>query len=280
MTQRKEQEILVYHDFTEAGEKAVEWGIFLSKHLKKQLFILHVINENSPISIEYGNDKFSNSKNRLKNLCEGIEKEHELKVAYAYEEGCTCTVINSNAEKRDAIFVIAAIHGLNEIQYLSGKSLIKIVRKARIPYLVLHKESPAPELGKSILFPVSLQKEIKQKVGWATFFAFRMKINIELFLPKEREDIANNLQFAKKFFSSYELDYKEIFTNASQFKINTEAIKYADTTRVLVMCVITTLNVSLLDRIIGLPESRLCSNSKRLPILLVNQRKDLYVPCV
>ncbi|MDD4235275.1 MAG: universal stress protein [Bacteroidales bacterium] len=280
MKQRKDQEILVYDDFTQAGKKALEWGIFLSKNLKKQLFILHVINENSPNSGEYGKDKFSNANNRLEKLCTEIEQEHQVKVAYAYEEGCTCTIINSNAEKRDSLFVIAAIHGLNEIQYLSGKSLIKIVRKARIPYLVLHKESPAPELGKSFLFPISMQKEMKQKVGWATFFAFRMKIDIELFLPKEREDIANNLQFAKKFFSSYELDYKEIFTNTSQFKINTEAIKYADTSRVLMMCVITTLNVSLIDRIIGLPESRLCSNSKRLPILLVNPRKDLYVPCV
>ena len=68
MKQRKDQEILVYDDFTQAGKKALEWGIFLSKNLKKQLFILHVINENSPNSGEYGKDKFSNANNRLEKL--------------------------------------------------------------------------------------------------------------------------------------------------------------------------------------------------------------------
>jgi hypothetical protein len=280
MKQGKDQEILVYDDFTPAGEKAIEWGAFLSKNLKKQLFILHVINDNSPSNSEYGKDKYTYANNRLKKVCKEIEQEHKINVAYASEEGCTCTVINSNAEKRDVLFVIAAIHGLNDLQYLSGKALIKIARKARMPYLVLHKESPLPEQGKSFLFPLNMQKEIKQKVGWATFFAFRMKIVVDLFLPKDTDDIANNLQFTKKFFSSYDLEFKEIHTNVSQFKVNTEAIKFADTSKILMMCIITTVNISLIQRIIGLPETRLCSNSKKIPILLVNPRKDLYVPCV
>ena len=49
MEDKKNQDILVYTDFTEVGEKSVLWASFLARKFKRNLQIIHVINENSLI---------------------------------------------------------------------------------------------------------------------------------------------------------------------------------------------------------------------------------------
>jgi hypothetical protein len=279
MSKQKPQEVLVYTDFTSAGDKAIEWGIYLAQNLKKNLLILHVINDNTPQDKDL-NNKDETTKKRLNNLVTEISNQNKIITESYYEEGCTCSIINATAERRNVAFIIAAIHGLNDPQYLSGKSLIKIVRKARIPYLVLQKNSPKPNENKAILLPITMQKEIKQKVGWATFFAFKLMEKIQLIQPKNTEDLASNIQFAHKFFKSFEIDFSEQQFNTSQFKIKTHCIKIADTSKHLMLVVLTTKNLSVYNRIFGTEETRLIANKKGLPVLLINPKNDLYIPCL
>ena len=279
MSEQKPQEILVYTDFTSAGDKAIEWGTYLAQNLKKNLLILHVINDNTPQDKDLSS-KDETVKKRLKELIAEISNQAKIIVDSYFEEGCTCSIINATAERRNVAFIITAIHGLNDPQYLSGKSVLKIVSKARIPYLVLQKNSPKPEENKDLLFPVTMQKEIKQKVGWASFFAFKLMEKIQIILPQNTEDLTSNIQFAHKFFKSFEIDFSEQQFNTSQFKINKHCIKIADISKHLMLVTINTNNRSLYKRIFGSEESRLIANKKGLPVLLINPKDDLYIPCL
>ncbi|MBP8994574.1 MAG: universal stress protein, partial [Bacteroidales bacterium] len=71
MEDKKNQDILVYTDFTEVGEKSVLWASFLARKFKRNLQIIHVINENSLIYFSK-DDTYDEAKEALAALCEDI----------------------------------------------------------------------------------------------------------------------------------------------------------------------------------------------------------------
>jgi len=158
MEDSKVQKILIYTDFTEVGEKSVLWGIFLAKKFKKELYIIHVINENSYNYFSKENVK-QEANEALLDLSNKINNDYHIKCEFHVEEGCTCTIINSEAERIDAFMILLGTHGKNDPQYLSGSSAIKIIRKSRIPYFVIQKNSPVPDDDKAIVLPMDLRKE-------------------------------------------------------------------------------------------------------------------------
>ena len=200
MKDTKVHNILVYTDFTEVGDKSIRWAIFLAKKFRRQLQIIYVINENSLIYFSKKNVE-SEATEVLKALCLEIEKDHNIKCDFFLEEGCTCTAINSTAERVDAFIIVLGTHGLNDPQFLSGNSAVKIIRKSRIPYFVVQKNSPTPDDKKNIVMPLDIRKEMKEKTGWVTYFAKNISLDIDIIIKKSTENkLLNNIKFCKKLW--------------------------------------------------------------------------------
>ena len=96
--------------------------------------------------------------------------------------------------------IVLGTHGKNDPQFLSGSAAVKIIRKARIPYFVVQKNSPFPNDKKNIVMPIDYRKEAKEKTGWVTYFSKNLKIDIDLVYYQNPEDsLKNNLKFCKNF---------------------------------------------------------------------------------
>ncbi len=280
MKDTKVQNILVYTDFTEVGDKSLQWAIFLARKFKRKLQIIHVINENSYIYFDKENIR-SEVNGIMISLCEKIKIEHNIDSDFFVDEGCTCTIINSTAEKLDAFLIVLGNHGKNDPQFLSGHAAIKIIRKSRIPYFVVQKNSPAPDDNKSIVLPLDFQKEMKEKTGWVTYFAKNIKTAIDIIYFDNTDDrIKNNIKFCTKFFDKFELTHSKHELEKSRNTININAIKFANGSDSLCVAIITTKEETILQRIFGLPETSIISNSYGIPILCINPKKDLYIPCI
>lgn len=280
MEDKKNQDILVYTDFTEVGEKSVLWASFLARKFKRNLQIIHVINENSLIYFSK-DDTYDEAKEALAALCEDISSTHGIKCKYIVEEGCTCTIINSNAERIDAFFVVLGTHGKNDPQFLSGSSAIKIIRKARIPYFVVQKNSPVPDSKKRFILPMNFKKEAKQKVGWTTYFALNLKLEIDLFYYENPQDnLKKNIHFTNTFFNNYSFKYEHKPQPKKYKSIEKLAVDYADEIDAFCICLLISSKENLVTKIFGFPETSIITNSAGIPVLCVNPKKDLYIPCI
>ncbi len=280
MGAKKNQDILVYTDFTEVGEKSVLWAIFLAKKFKRNLQIVYVINENSNLYFCKSDTEFE-ARQALLALCQDIKTTHGVDCQFILEEGCTCTIINSNAERIDAFLVIIGTHGKNDPQFISGSSLIKIIRKARIPYFVIQKNSPVPDNKKKILLPMSFENEAKQKVGWATYFALNLKIAIDLFYYENPQDnLKKNVKFTTSFFNNYSLNYQHKTQKRVNRSIEKTALKYADEQDAFCISILISSKDNLITKIFGYPETSIVSNVAGIPVLCINPKKDLYIPCI
>jgi nucleotide-binding universal stress UspA family protein len=280
MKDTKVQNILVYTDFSEVGEKSLQWAVFLAKKFKRKLQIIHVINENSYIFFSKDNVR-SEVNEALSAICTKIKEDHKIESDYFVDEGCTCTIINSTAERVDAFLIVLGTHGKNDPQFLSGHAAIKIIRKARIPYFVVQKNSPAPDDSKNIIIPLDYQKEMKEKTGWVTYFAKNIKVGIDILFYENQDDrIANNIKFCTKFFDKFELQYKNREVKRSRSSINSMAVKVASEDEALCITILTTKEETIIHRIFGLPETSIISNSNGIPVLCINPKKNLYIPCI
>ncbi len=280
MEDSKVQKILIYTDFTEVGERSVLWGIFLAKKFKKELYIIHVINENSYNYFSKENIKHE-AQGALLDLSNKITEDHHIKCDFYVEEGCTCTIINSEAERIDAFMILLGTHGKNDPQYLSGSSAIKIIRKSRIPYFVIQKNSPVPDDEKVIVLPMDLRKENKEKVGWATYFAKNVLTNIDILYYKSKDNrIEKNVLFATQFFKKFNIVFNKLEQTEKNGSINNLAVKYADDEKAFMIVVITTKKETLWHKFFGFPEVTTIANKKGIPVLCINPKKDLYIPCI
>ena len=280
MKDSKVQNILVYTDFTEVGEKSVQWAIYLAKKFKRRLHFIHVINENSYNYFDKGTVK-EDAKKALHNYCDNVKKDYGIESDLYVEEGCTCTIINSEAERRDAFMVVLGTHGKNDPQYLSGASVVKIIRKARMPYFVVQKNSPVPDNKKNILLPLGISKEMKEKTGWVTYLGKNLLSGIDVvYKESDEENVKKNLYFAKRFFDKYKLVVNQHLLPSKSEKLNKQALKFASNNDSMMMVILTTKKENIIHKIFGLPETGIISNNKGLPILCINPKKDLYIPCI
>jgi nucleotide-binding universal stress UspA family protein len=280
MKTTKVQQILVYTDFTTVGEKSLEWAIFFAKQFEKELFIVHVINENSFAYFSKSNAE-DEAKDALAVICDNIYSEHKIRCQYFVEEGCTCTIINSNAERIDAFFVVLGTHGKNDPQFLSGTAAVKIIRKSRIPYFVVQKNTLTPDSNKHIVLPLDFRKEMKEKTGWVSFFSKHLKTDIEIIFQNLKDDrLEKNLFFCTKFFNKLELTHHTHELVSSYENINSKAVKFAVENGSLLIVIITTKDETFIHKIFGFPETKTIANTKGIPVLCINPKKDLFIPCI
>ncbi|HOZ30699.1 MAG TPA: universal stress protein [Bacteroidales bacterium] len=280
MKDKKVQNILAYTDFTEVGEKTIQWAVFLAKKFQRNLQIVHVINENT-YNYFNKNEAHFEVKETLEEYCKTIKEDHNVDCEYFVDEGCTCTIINSLAERVDAFLIIIGTHGKSDPQFLSGQSAVKIIRKSRIPYFVVQKKSPIPDDTKNIAMSLNSLKEMKEKTGWVTYFAKNIKTWIDIiYYEIDDSRLVSNISFCKKFFEKYELVYKKHILPKSRTSINKASLKIAFEENSLCLAIITTKEENLIHKIFGFPETKIISNSIGIPVLCVNPKKDLYVPCL
>ncbi|MDD2387355.1 MAG: universal stress protein [Bacteroidales bacterium] len=280
MKNKKVQNILVYTDFTEVGEKSVQWAIYLAKKFKRGIHLVHVINENTYNYFDKSNTK-EEVKQTLYTYCETIQKDHNIDCSFYTEAGCNCTIINSEAERLDAFLVVLGTHGKNDPQFLSGASAAKIIRKSRIPYFVVQKNSPVPGLAKNIVLPLGVRKEMKEKTGWVTYFAKNLLTHIDIIYKESNDNrLSNNILFATRFFDKFDLLSTKYEQQALHKKINKIALEYAAEHNCMMLTILTTKNETLLNKIFGFAESTIIANAKGIPVLCINPKKDLYIPCV
>ena len=276
----KNKQILVYTDFTQVGDRAVEHAIQVTKIFKGDMHLMHIIDDNTFRLFKKKNAEEETQK-ELEKIKAEIKNKHNIDCQIIVEQGCTCEVINSTAEKMNVAIIVLGIHQSNQLQFLTPKNAIKIIKKSRIPYLCVKENTPVENSYDNIILPLNFLKETKEKVSWAAYFGKLNKSSVKIFLPKILDEyIKNNLAFARKLLKQFNVEFTEINSDKSAFNIDIEAIKYSNKLCKCMLIVMNKKSSSFFDNIFGASENKYISNKYNVPVLILNPRDDLYVPCV
>ncbi|HSN50126.1 MAG TPA: universal stress protein, partial [Bacteroidales bacterium] len=189
-TSKYNRVVLIPTDFSEVCENAIHHGMELARTLNYSVCILHVINRESKSRLKKENLTTDSINEKLAGYKNLYQTDDTLKVETIAREGSIFEVIRSVAEEVKANLMIMGTHGKKGLQYLFGSYALRVVLDSPCPVVVVQKRS----FGKgyhNIVFPVSNDLEVRQKVQWAIMIAKLFGSTIRLFQANESDESLN-----------------------------------------------------------------------------------------
>lgn len=164
------------------------------------------------------------------------------------------------------------------------KTLLRTFRDCKIAYLVVGNENRITDHPLSVTLTLDHRRESKEKLIWASYLVRFLGAKLTVALPDYSDDGLrsrqhNNVRYLEKTFASLGIDYTTTTIAASTF--THPDITALDTLKSDLLVAMTTdrRDRDIGDWLLGTSESKLLQHPSRTPLLLLNQRDDLYVLC-
>jgi nucleotide-binding universal stress UspA family protein len=261
--------IVVPWDFTDKAENALAHAIKMANVLDNSITLLHIVKKDKELE---------EAEVKLKAIAESTAKKENLQVDYKAVIGTIFTSIGEyTTENEDINLVIMGTHGMKGMQKLTGSWALKVIVSSQAPFIVVQDPPTAKTTFDKIVFPVNFRNENREKLIWAIYFGkiFNAKI---YFIKQDASDsniqkkVTQNLNFARKYLSKYNVEY-EISTAEKSGNFAQTTINFAKDINADLMLIMTTKNIGSIDYMIGASEQYIIANTAKLPVMCVNPRK-------
>lgn len=286
--EKKKQQILVPHDFSDACNCAVSYGILLAQIFHCELTLVHVIRplkQSSKALVPADSD--SEARTRLAGLAANIQVTNGITTNAYIFRGELPDLLKSIITRINAIVLVAGLNTVNRKSgdYFSPSNLVSDYRELRIPLLVVQNKMPTINVFRHIVLPVDFTKESKEKASWAGYFG-KLNSSFITVVHTEYKDgflmvqIRNNLMLIKKLFNSLKTNYDLHKAEKVKYDIDRYAVSYAKMKGAGLIIITATKDWGIDDYLLGPSEKKIITNEDQLPVMLVNPRDDLFVPCI
>lgn len=287
LKEKKKQQILVPHDFSDACNCAVSYGIVLAQIFHCELTLVHVLRAKKGSKAVLADTQSDEVRTRLATIAGSIQQQQGIPTNAYIFNGDLTDIIKTIIEKINAIILVTGLNTVNRqsSHYFSPSNIVSDYRELRIPILVVQNKMPGPQAFRHIVLPVDFTKESKEKASWAGYFGKLYKSYITIVHTEYRDgffmvQLRNNLLLIKKLFDALKTQYDLHKAEKVKYDIDRYALSYAKMKGAGMIIITATKEWGVDDFILGPAEKRIITNEDQLPVMLVNPRDDLFVPCV
>lgn len=172
---------IVPYDFTPVSEKALEYALFLGKHVHTEILLLHLSPDKAKGMV---------MKKKLDDLQESIKAPIGVDVSALTRVGNIFTDIGKIAKEKHAQLIIMGTHGKRGLQSITGSHAMKVVTSADCPFLIVQKGTKVQEI-KRVVVPIDLTKESMQIVNIAGDMAHMLKAEVHVLAEKQTDHLLN-----------------------------------------------------------------------------------------
>ena len=277
------QQVLVPYDFSEAAENALIYGIELARLFTCEVSIIHAISK------KHADRNFPDAETTVKasliTLANNIISKHHLMVNVYVFQGEVRDLIDKFYEKINAIAVIAGLNSVKKkTHYFTAGKLVTDYRNLRVPLVVVHDIMPRKTMYSNIVLPLDFNRESKEKSAWAGHISTLNRSKVRILIRKYKDayfaaSLRNNIVLVKKLYENLGVDYEIIKEPDITVDIDKYAVEYAWLNNADLLVIMATKDVAVDDLLLGLKEKKIVDNKYKLPVMLINPRDDLYLPC-
>jgi nucleotide-binding universal stress UspA family protein len=221
------QKILIPVDLSENSLLALEHGVFMSKLLKADIEIAHVV-ENNHWFVQGAQAPSPETDKKLKELIEDIHLKSGVTVHLHVKPGKISKTIVDIAKQINADLIVMGTHGVSGFEeFFAGSNAFRVVTDAPCPVLTV--QTHATKMGFSdILLPIDNTPSSREKVRYAVALAqhYGSKIHLLGILSVEDNSLVGkfNIMF----------DQIEEYIKQHDLKFSSELV-YGDNMAVLTM---------------------------------------------
>lgn len=261
--------IVVPWDFTRVAEHALAHAIKISRMVGNEICLLHIAD--TGISAKDEADKNMH----LKKIAEEQGKKFNNSITHYITKGSIFTAIAEFANVREASLVVMGTHGMKGMQKLTGSWALKVIVKAKMPFIVVQDPPVDQERYHNIVFPVDFRGENKEKMKMAIFMGkyFDSKIHMIKTITTDKSLIKKtniNLNFAIKYLIQNNIEYE--IHEMPKGNLAQQTIDFAVKTNADLILITTTKNITFADYVLGAQEQFIIANSSKIPVCCVNPK--------
>ena len=265
--------IMVPTDFTSVADTAIQHAITISKIMKGEIVLLHVIDKDG---------KTLEAQNKLDKIAETLNKENNVPTVGKVITGNIFDDIVKVAEYEGVSLIIMGTHGRKGIQHIVGSYAMKVITSSEIPFIVV-QDKLAPPSYQNIVFPIDFKAETKLKLALTVNMASHLGAKIHIYGefdndPFNKQHIDNNIANAKRFFTEHNVPYTvKIAEKSGSF---VKQILHYSVSINADMIVVLNLNYRSISNLLKNDEEELVSNEAQIPVFMVNPSKSFLAKSI
>ena len=254
---------IVPHDFTPVADIALQHAIATAKPLGAQILVLHVVSKEAQISEALA---------QLENITGGFEHEGVLlkpnvRIGSIFED------IGAFAAEHQAELIFMGTHGAHGWQHITGSRALKVVTSSQVPFIIVQEKAVKASGYDSIVVPMDLHKETKQKLSIVANLAQYFKSKVHVVTPDEsdeflRHQVRSNITFSEGFFKDRGIEMTSALVPSSGF--DKEVVKYAISVDADLIAIMNLQRNNLFTALTSNHEQYIITNDALIPTLIVN----------
>lgn len=269
MTEKKDQKIVVLTELKETDKSLILNGIKIASIFQKELCLAYNYRKSEK------RDR-PRIKEKLQQYLTPIKSEiPALKVSSLLLSEGLSTLPDTLADTHEAIMMVANAG--------SFKSWSRALSESPVPFLFVRPESKIMDFN-HVIQPIDLRKENSDGSLWSSYFGRFNRAEIVIVAAndkgkQEQNQVAKNVVLTRKLFKKFDVRHKVYKGTKSSFRNAFEALDLALASDSNLLIILGSSTITPVDLLIGLPERKIIKQAGKLPVLVVNPRRDNYILC-
>ena len=259
----QQKTFIVPHDFTMVADIALQHAIATAKPLNAVVQLLHVVSKENQIQ---------EALNQLHELIEkfageGVDLQPNVRIGSIFED------IGAFAAEHQAELIFMGTHGAHGWQHITGSHALKVVTSSQVPFIIVQEKSVKATGYDSIVVPMDLHKETKQKLSIVANLAKYFNSKVHVVTPDEtdeylRHQVISNITFSEGFFKDRNIEMTSAIVSRSGF--DKEVVKYAVSVDADLIAIMNLNRSNFLSALTTNYEQYIITNDALIPTLIVN----------
>ena len=169
--------LLVPTDFTNEAHSAIQHAVKLGVIIQAEVILLNVVKEKNDIS--NATAKLADEEKWAKSINENIEVRSIVRVGNIFDD------IGDAASELGVSMIFMGTHGASGWQKITGSYALKVITNSSVPFIVVQDQLMNDTGYDSIVVPLDLNNETKQKLEMVANIAHYFDSEVHLITPNE-----------------------------------------------------------------------------------------------
>ena len=264
------KKILVPTDFTKVAECAIDHALQLAQHMDAEIYLLHVVPKQG--EVEEARKKMDLAIQRVTDLHPSAKLFKLVRIGSIFEDiGDAAAEINAN-------LIIMGTHGMRGMQFLTGSRALRVITHSKVPFIVVQERGIKEGGYDSIVVPLDLHQETRQKLTLVAGMAKYFKSKVHLISPKEDDEflhkqLVNNIKFANQYLDEHGIEHDATIAEEDSSDFVKAVVRHAiavDADLITIM----NLQQGNIFGVLGVPyEQEVITNEAQIPVMCMNPRE-------
>ena len=194
--------LLVPTDFTNEAHSAIQHAVKLGVIVQAEVILLNVVKDKSDIPA--ATTKLKEEEKWAKTVNGQIDVRSIVRVGNIFDD------IGDAASELGVSLIIMGTHGASGWQKITGSYALKVITNSSVPFIVVQDQLMNDTGYDSIVVPLDLNNETKQKLEMVASIAHYFDSEVHLITPNESDEFLSNKLKANRIWAAKYLKGKNV----------------------------------------------------------------------